>query len=102
MPKPLWKTNKIEFKEEDGKKVVIKKFNYLKPAAHRGIINAFTLLDWFIRTVNSGKPEVKFYSHSANESINNEIKARKILSDLGIKAPKILWSNYSDRSICME
>jgi tRNA A-37 threonylcarbamoyl transferase component Bud32 len=91
-----WKTNKIRFEEKDGKKLVVKKFDSIKPILLLSLYNLAHFFD------SLGKSNLKdgFYFPSVKNRIENEIKAREVLSKFGFKFPRIYW--FDENSICME
>ncbi len=88
-----WQTNKIIVEERKSEKFVIKKFDGIKPTLLFALYNLGCFL-------NNKHGEKDYYFPSIKERVENEVKARKVLSSLGFKVPKIYWHN--ERSICME
>ena len=91
-----WQTNKIEFEEKEGKKLVIKKFDSVKPTLLFSLYNLANFFD----SMSKLKLKNDFYFPSTKKRIENEIRAREVLSQLGFKFPRICW--YDKNSIGME
>lgn len=89
-----WQTNNLKIEERE--KVVIKIFSPFKP----NLLFALYNLGYFLNSGKLDRNKNNFYFPSIKERIENEIKARKILQNLGLKTPTIFW--YDEKSICME
>jgi tRNA A-37 threonylcarbamoyl transferase component Bud32 len=100
LKKPQWKTNKVSFKVENGKKLVIKEFDVVKPALLLALHNLCSISSSVAQAANLTKPEMRLYLPSIEVRVNNEIKGREVLSGLGYKTPEIY--SHDKKSICME
>ena len=87
-----WKTNDICFTQENERDVVIKKFSVVKSAILNSLYNLGAWLSFY--------PEFHFYT--VTKRIGNEIEGRKLLQNLDISVPEILWHDDRKRTICME
>jgi len=93
-----WRTNSIKIEYADGCKVLIKEFDVIKPTLIFTLYNIACFVDNLLN-LSVIKTEDYFFP-SLRERVENEIKAREILSELGVKHPKIHWCK--ENVICME
>jgi tRNA A-37 threonylcarbamoyl transferase component Bud32 len=93
-----WRTNSIKIEDTEKGKVLIKEFDVIKPALIFTLYNIACFVDNLLH-LSIIKTE-DYYFPSVKERVENEIRARNILSELGVKHPRIHW--YKDNVICME
>lgn len=93
-----WRTNSIKVEDAEEGRVLIKEFDVIKPTLIFTLYNIACFVDNLLN-LSIVKTE-DYYFPSLRERVENEVKAREILSGLGVKCPKIHWRK--ENVICME
>lgn len=93
-----WRTNKIKVLEGDGRKILIKEFDVIKPALIFTLYNIACFIDSMLN-LSIFKFE-DYYFPSVKKRIENELNGREVLRGLNVKTPEVY--EYDDKKMIME